>query len=341
MGRSFVGLALFLGVIGWCQGQIGEKTPGNQVTGSQSAVPKEGEMFGETVHDFGTVPRGSQLLHRFQWRNTSDKPLELVEYQRSCGCTSVSISPAVVEPGKLGTIDMHMDTKPFAGEKTVNLSLVFGPGKLVSAQFQVKAHSRSDIVYNPGQFSFGVLNESATPTQTVDIEYAGKLDWKIEGLAEQPTGVEVTIKEAYRKPGLIGYHIGATLRPDLPSGDFKQSLQLKTNDPANPVLTVLMEATVKSALTVVPNSLFYGTVKMGQTMSRRVTLRSSNPFRILAVEGQRQGLQVTLPQAAAAVHSILVQWRPQEPGEMRAELRIQTDNDRFPFLNLPVSGIAQ
>ena len=95
--------------------------------GTTSPPPADGKMFGELSHDFGIEPRGSQLLHRFVWRNTTDKPLELVEYQRSCGCTTVTITPKVVEPGQLGHIEMLMDTKPFAGEKTVNLSLVFGP----------------------------------------------------------------------------------------------------------------------------------------------------------------------------------------------------------------------
>ncbi len=309
--------------------------------GTVSPLPEEGKMFGEMKHDFGMVPRGSQLLHRFQWRNTSDKPLELVEYQRSCGCTSVSISPRVVEPGAIGMIDMLMDTKPFAGEKIVNLSLVFGPGKLYSAQYQVKAFSRGDIVYNPGQFSFGVISEGATPTGNVDIEYAGNLDFKITGVAEQPAGVDVKITENYRRPGTVGYHITTTLANDLPSGDFKQTIQLRTNDPNNPILPVLVDATVRSSLTVVPDKLFYGTVKAGGSMNRRITLRSSAPFRILGVDGQGNGISVAVPTTTAAVHSLLIQWRPVDTGEMKAELRIRTDNEKFPLVVLPVSGLAQ
>jgi Protein of unknown function (DUF1573) len=312
-----------------------------KTAGTTSPMPAEGKMFGELSHDFGTVPRGSQLLHRFQWRNTSDKPLELVEYQRSCGCTTVSISPKQVEPGAIGTIEMLMDTKPFAGEKTVNLSLVFGPGKLHSAQFQVKAISRGDIVYNPGQFTFGFINEGTTPSAVMDIDYAGGQDFKITGVAEQPTGFDVKITEAYRRPGAIGYHIQTTLPADLAGGEHKQTIQLRTNDPNNPILPVLVDATVRSALNVVPDKLFFGTVKAGGSMNRRVTLRSSTPFRVLAVEGQSNGVAVAVPSATASVHSLLVQWRPVEAGEMKAELRIKTDNEKFPVVVLPVSGLAQ
>ena len=309
--------------------------------GTVSPLPAEGKMFGELTHDFGSVPRGSQLLHRFQWRNTTDKPMELVEYQRSCGCTSVTISPKVVDPGQIGQIEMLMDTKPFAGEKTVNLSLVFGPGRLVSAQFQVKAFSRGDIVYNPGHFGFGVVNEGSTPTAHVDIEYAGNLDFKITGVAEQPTGLEIKITESYRRVGGVGYHISTTLGSDTASGDLKQTIQLRTNDPANPILPVLVDATVKSALAVVPDKLFYGTIKAGSTINRRVTLRSSIPFKVLAVEGQGNGLSAVVPQTTSTVHSILIQWRPNDAGEMRTELRLRTDSDKFPVIVIPVSGIAQ
>ena len=315
--------------------------PDKPNVGTTSPPPAEGKMFGELSHDFGIEPRGSQLLHRFVWRNTTDKAMELVEYQRSCGCTSVTITPKVVEPGELGNIEMLMDTKPFAGEKTVNLSLVFGPGKLVSAQFQVKAFSRGDIVYNPGHFGFGVINAGATPTAVVDIEYAGSLDFKILGVAEQPAGLDVKITESYRRTGGVGYQISTTLTSELASGDYKQTVQLRTNDPSNPILPVLVDATVRSAVTVVPDKLFFGTVKAGGTMNRRVTVRSPTPFKVLAIEGQGPGLSAVVPQTTNAVQSILVQWRPVDTGEMRAELRIRTDNEKFPFVILPVSGIVQ
>lgn len=315
--------------------------PEKPSVGTTSPPPAEGKMFGELTHDFGIVPRGSQLLHRFSWRNTSDKPMELIEYQRSCGCTTVSIAPKVVESGQLGHIEMLMDTKPFAGEKTVNLSLMFGPGKPVSAQYQIKAFSRGDIVYNPGHFGFGVINEGATPTATMDIEYAGTFDFKILGIAEQPAGLDVKIAESYRRTGGVGYHISTTLTNELASGDYKQTIQLRTNDPSNPILPVLVDATVRSSLTVVPDKLFFGTVKAGGTMNRRVTLRSSLPFKVLAVDGQGPGLSAVVPQTTNAVHSILVQWRPTDAGELRAELRIRTDSDKFPLVVLPVSGIAQ
>ncbi|HMO34557.1 MAG TPA: DUF1573 domain-containing protein [Gemmatales bacterium] len=309
--------------------------------GTVRPVPEAGKMFGEMKHDFGVVPRGSQLHHRFQWRNTSDKPLELVEYQRSCGCTTVSITPRVVEPGAIGVIDMLMDTKPFAGEKTVNLNLVFGPSKLFSAQYQIKAFSRGDIVYNPGQFQFGVISEGATPTGKLDIEYAGSQDFKITGIAEKPEGLDIPITEAYRRPGAVGYTIAATLGTDVPSGDYKKTIQLRTNDPNNPILPVLVDATIRPSLTVVPDKLFYGTVKAGGMMNRRITLRSTVAFRVLEVEGQGQGISVSVPNSTASVHSLLIQWRPVDVGELKAELRILTDNEKFPVIVLPVSGLAQ
>jgi hypothetical protein len=338
MGRRFVALLSVLCCVALCLGQ-GEKE--KKTAGTTSPPPPEGQMFGEMTHDFGTVPRGSQHLHKFLWRNTTERALELVEYQRSCACTTVTISPTSVEPGQLGTIEMLMDTKPFAGDKTVSLSLVFGPGRVASGQFQVKAHSRGDIVYNPGHLDFGLLSEGSATTQTLDIEYAGGLDFKIEGVAEQPPGFDIKITESYRRPGAAGYHISATVPAGLPGGEFKHTIQLRTNDKANPILPVLLDGTVRSALSVVPDKLFYGTVKAGQSMNRRVTLRASTPFRVLAIDGQGNGITAVLPEATASVQSLLIQWQPTAQGELRTDLRIRTDNALFPVVVLPVSGIAQ
>lgn len=76
-------------------------------------------------------------------------------------------------------------------------------------------------------------------------------------------------------------------------------------------------------------------------MNRRITLRSSAPFKILGVDGQGNGISVAVPNTTAAVHSMLIQWRPVDAGEMKMELRIRTDNEKFPLVVLPVSGLAQ
>ena len=49
------------------------------------------KMFkGETTHDFGSVPRGAQLFHRFKITNIYAVRLEIVQVRTSCGCVTVT-----------------------------------------------------------------------------------------------------------------------------------------------------------------------------------------------------------------------------------------------------------
>lgn len=40
-------------------------------------------FFPETVHDFGTIPRGGNVSHVFKVRNTGDAPLRLIKAKGS------------------------------------------------------------------------------------------------------------------------------------------------------------------------------------------------------------------------------------------------------------------
>src|SRR5262249_12966834 len=46
-----------------------------------------------TSHDFGSVPRGTQLFYRFKMTNIYKVPLEIMATRTSCGC--VSVTPAM------------------------------------------------------------------------------------------------------------------------------------------------------------------------------------------------------------------------------------------------------
>jgi hypothetical protein len=71
-----------------------------------------------------------------------------------------------------------------------------------------------------------------------------------------------------------------------------------------------------------------GTVKVGETMTKKVFVRGSRPFRIIGVEGDGKGIRVELPASAADSQILLIHFEPTEAGEFHRELRIRTDLDR-------------
>jgi hypothetical protein len=291
------------------------------------------------THDFGSVPRGAQLFHRFKVYNKYAARLEIIQTRTSCGCVTVTPSVKALNPKEEATIDITMDARRFTGAKTVSIYVTVGPEYVSTATLVVSANSRADVVFNPGQVSFGMVPRGQTPTQTIDVEYAGVLAWKITEIVNNNPGLETTFTEWYRRPGQVGYRVSVTLKPDAPAGVLREELSLKTNDPASPLVPVLVEATVQAPLSVSPNTVSLGSLKVGTPVTRRVMVKGNgSPFRIVAVEGQGGGVQAELPAAAAPVHFLTVKCQPEKPGDLRQQLRIKTDLSGEAVVTVTVEG---
>lgn len=286
-----------------------------------------------TSHDFKSVPRGAQLYHKFKMVNIYAVPLEITNVRSSCTCGSVTPSVKVLEPRQEGFIEVTMDTRRFTGPKTISIFVTVGPQYTSTAELKVTATSRGDVVFNPGEINFGIVPRGQTASQTIDVEYAGALDWRVSEVDRGSAPVEVTLEEWYRRPGQVGYRVKATLKADAPAGSHKWEMFLKTNDPASPLVPVLVEATVQAALTVLPDTLKLPTLQVGAEANGRVSLRGSKPFRILAVEGLGDGISAATPlptPEAKERHLLLFRCQPSKPGDVRRVVQIKTDLQEAP-----------
>jgi hypothetical protein len=289
------------------------------------------KMFKDgTSHDFGSVPRGAQLFHRFTITNIYAVRMEITGVKSGCGCVTATPAKRVLEPRESTTIDISMDARRFTGAKKVGVRVTVGPEYTSSAELTVTANSRADIVFNPGQVSFGVVTRGQTPEQEIDVEYAGVLNWQVSEVIAKDAPVDVTIKELYRRPGQVGYRLKVTLRPDAAFGNLKQDLFLKTNDPGSPLVPVLVEATVQTAVTVSPSTLSLGVVKKDEPLVRRVVVRSAKPFQVLDVEGATDGITVEKSSTAAPVQTVTFKCTFGTPGAFKRELKIKTDLQDVP-----------
>ena len=300
------------------------------------------KMFKEGLsHDFGSVPRGAQLSHRFVITNIYAVRMEIISIKPGCGCVTYNAAKRVLEPRESTTIDITMDAKRFTGLKTVGISVTVGPDFISSAQLSVSANSRADIVFNPGQVSFGSVTRGQAASQVIDVEYAGVLDWQVIEASAKDLPVEVSLSELYRRPGQVGYRVRVALKADAPLGTLKGDLFLRTNDPASPLLPVLVEGVVQSNVTVSPSTLSLGAVKIGETLTRRVVVRGNKPFRVMGVEGMGDVMQLDPPPSATPSPVQVVSFKCvfRKAGDFRHEVKIKTDLQDTPVV-VTIDGSA-
>lgn len=298
------------------------------------------KMFeGKTSHNFGTVPRGAQLSHRFEIRNVFAVPLEITQVRSSCGCATGKASKTALKPNERGYIDISMDGRRFQGEKTLTIYVTVGPKFISTAELKISATNRGDIVFNPNQVDFGVVSGSKPITKTIDIEYAGQLDWKIQQIVTEGTPFEAKVRQLYRRPGQIGYQVTVSFTPGSETGPIKKDLIVKTNDSSIPSFPILVEAMVQVPLSVTPANLDVGALTRGTPVEKRVIVRGSNPFRIERIDGAGTQVKVVGIQSNTerTLHTVTLQIQDNRVGAINQQIGFMTDQQREP-VTLRVTG---
>ncbi len=298
------------------------------------------KMLKETSHDWGTVPRGGKLVHRFAVTNIYAVRMEIVQLTSGCGCVSASAPKRVLEPRESTFIEVVMDTSRVVGPKSVVVKFSVGPEFVSAAEMRVTANVRGDIVFNPGQFNFGSVPRGQTPTLSLDVEYAGPFAWQVKEISiRKDFPFTIASRELYRQPGRIGYQLQLTLKADAPAGAIKEDFYLKTNDPTTPLVPILVEANVQPSLTVSPGTLALGLVKVGDPLVRRVVVRGNRPFALASVDGDSDVTPASeLRTAQSPVQTLAVSIKVDKPGDFRKVVEIKTDSGES--TSLTIEGTA-
>jgi hypothetical protein len=308
-----------------------------------AATASRGEAWAEKMfkdgaaHNFGTVPRGAQLYHRFTVANIYAVPLKITAVRSGCPCGSVKAFTDAIAPNKTGWVDVTMDASKFTGAKAIVVYVTIGDEDHSStAEVKLSATARGDVVFNPGSINFGNVAAGETPTHTIDVEYAGDLAWKVTEVVTNDAPVEATFKEMYRKPKMVGYQISVKLKSDAPAGALKQELFLKTNDPASPLVQVVVEANLQASLSVSPDKFSLSNVQVGEESLRRVVVRGngSKPFKVKEVEGLGDGIELDKPPSteADARQTLTFKCKFDKEGDIKRKLTIKTDLQEKPLI---------
>jgi hypothetical protein len=284
------------------------------------------QTFPERSFDFGTVARGSRVLHSFRLINRTNQEIHIADWRTKCGCTEVRVGAREIPPGTQTIIEAAIDTTKFQGFKASGLTLVIDRPGHIEVDLNLTCFIQGEVTLNPGQVDFGIVRRGTTPTITLTMSYAGsRPDFAVTRMRTRTSDVTGKVQKA--SPGSAQFVITATLNPTVDAGYFRDEITLLTNDPAVPSIPISVSAQVQSAVTIAPSVLNLGRVRPGQVVHKTVLVRAAQPFKLTELKASDDDLSATPdPDGARLMHTVNLTFKaPTRPGPYHGVCEIGTD----------------
>lgn len=285
------------------------------------------KMFKLTSHDFGTVARGAKADFTFEMQNIYQESVHIASVRSSCGCTTPSINKQTLKTWEKAEIVAKYNTRTFLGSKGATITVVIDQPYRAEVQLSVRGYIRSDVVCNPGEVSFGEVDQFASSEKKVSLDYAGRTDWEIRDVRSANQHLEVELVETLRENGRVSYEMLVRLNPAAPAGYFQSQLTIVTDDARLKSFPLAVQGRVLSPLTVSPASLFLGVLKTGQTVTKQLVVKGKQPFRVVSIECPDNCFNFDAPgDAKEKIHFIPVTFTAGDAaGKVSQTIKIQTD----------------
>jgi hypothetical protein len=284
------------------------------------------KMFDHTSHDFLGVARGSKVQHVFRLKNLYKEDVHISNVRSSCGCTSAEFTKDTLKTHETGEIIATFNTRAFTGERSATITVSFDKPYNAEVQLKVSGYIRTDVVLQPAGVEFGSVDAGSPMERRIQIEYAGRPDWRITAIKAPSAYISAEAIEVRRSANQVAYDLIVRLAPDAPVGYLKDELILVTNDSRETQLPVDVEGQVVAPISVSPASLFLGVLEPGQTVTKLLIVRAKKPFRITGIVCPNDAFQFKTTDVAKAVHTIPVTFiAGDHVGKVSAKICIETD----------------
>jgi hypothetical protein len=282
--------------------------------------------FDSLYKDFGTVPYGSQSIHRFTFTNKSDKEVRVLGVRSSCHCATPRAVNDTAGPGEKIEIEVLYDAKKFVNERSMTITVDMQSDRHESVFLQVRGFSRTDVTLEPGKVDLGVVKVGTEQTHTVRLDYTGGRDWRIQDVIAGKWA-KAKVEEKSRSHGLVRYEVTLTVPKDAPRGGFVDAVQLKTNDPSSPVVRVDVVGTLDGGIQPSLSTVKFGEAEAGKPVKKRLFIKGDQPFSIASAAFDASKLPISLQstQGQKTVHTLEIEFNAAKAGDFEETLHIKAE----------------
>jgi len=240
------------------------------------------DMFEVTQHDFEVVPRGAKTEYEFKFMNKYKENVHVSSVRTSCKCTIPRIGRNELKTYEEGSIVAEFKTSDFVGARSAVITVVFDRPFYAELQLIVTGSIRSDISPEPGEIQFGEVDLGSEKVTDVKISYVGTGKWEIKDVLSKNEHLAVKLSQPKTINNKIEYVMNVRLKDTAPAGEFSDEIVLVTNESQSNRVTLPVRSNVIPPLHV--EGVQLGTLRVGETKSERLLVKSKTPFKIEKIE---------------------------------------------------------
>jgi hypothetical protein len=242
----------------------------------------------------------------------------------SLGCSSPAEEPvAVAQPAASAAAETPSETPP---QPTPT-----GPPRLV---------------FDAAVFDFGKVEQGEQVNHLFRFTNQGGQELRIESVKTSCGCTAAVISSEVVAPGQEGT-ISATFDTSRFSGEKAKSISVYSNDPMQPVMTLVLQGDITVEVEVDPPQLYLGRVHRGEETMRSVDVlyAADKPIEISKVETSSSLLSIqtqNLERDGRKGKKLIVTLKKDAPlGRLNDEIKVTTTSEKRPSVEIPVFGSVE
>ena len=335
------------------------------------AVPADAPklVIAESVKDFGTVPKGDDLVWDYQVKNTGKTDLVIDSVKPSCGCTVANFDKTI-KAGATGKISLKVETKNFSGPISKSATVTSNDPANPNTTLVLKAVVKPYVDVLPQQYVRFSSLQGESSVQSVTLVTEEKTPFKVDKIdipADKPW-LKAKVMPAADKDKIAGhgdntqYKVEITVEKDAPVGLLNEKLVAHTNIEKAATVDITVSGLVRPIVSVTPQQLNFGNVTAdGEPTTRNVIVSHNKEemktFKITKVElmtvppatdakakpAPVKGIttEISAIQEGQRYQVVLKTDKAIEKGALDAMLTIHTNDKANPKFEVPVKGTVQ
>ena len=270
----------------------------------------------------------------FHFSNSTNSEIEL----NAKSCCGVSITfkddKKVYAPDEKGEVTFEILSIPKSHhgffKKTATISRK-GDGEFI-ARLTVTADVKRKCHIFPTELKFGKIKPGQTLTEKLEIESGTEEQLQVVNLSESlPPFIKVDQIAKTNSKGIIGYKYAVSLTGDGKKRLIDETISFETNSSTIPIVTIPVQAEMIESVIIEPQSLFFGKVLPGASVSKSINISSTceELLSVQNVSSTPNNVQLTEVSQSKDFHSIdlslLFSSTPKTSGIVRGFLTIITN----------------